>query len=65
MSIGASGRIVIEIDPVLKRQLYAKLLTPGMSLKDWFVINANNFVNQGENQKAREKTAIAKRKNEK
>lgn len=44
MSIGTSGRIVIEIEPVLKRQLYASLLTQGMSLKEWFVINADQFV---------------------
>ncbi len=50
MSIGASGRIVIEIEPDLKRQLYAVLTREGMTLKDWFlresqahIANANQF----------------------
>ena len=36
MSIGKSGRIVIEIDPEIKRQLYSQLTANGLSLKDWF-----------------------------
>ena len=37
MSIGPSGRIVIEIDPVRKREVYAHLALRGVTLKDWFV----------------------------
>lgn len=40
MSIGKSGRIVIEIDPCVKRKLHGALATDGKSLKDWFVENA-------------------------
>lgn len=36
MSIGKSGRIVIEIDPEIKRRLYSQLTANGLSLKDWF-----------------------------
>jgi predicted HicB family RNase H-like nuclease len=36
MSIGKSGRIVIEIDPSTKRRLYSQLTANGLSLKDWF-----------------------------
>ncbi len=37
MPIGKSGRIVIEIDPELKKELYATLAEDGMSLKQWFL----------------------------
>ena len=45
MSIGKSGRIVIEIDPKLKKRLYSELTYNGMSLKDWFVEAANAYLN--------------------
>jgi hypothetical protein len=44
MSIGHSGRIVIEVDPSLKRELYAALSLEGLTLKDWFVRQAGEFV---------------------
>ena len=37
MSIGNSGRVVIEIDPDLKKELNAILIRDGSTLKDWFV----------------------------
>lgn len=36
MSRGASGRIVIEINPALKKRLYAGLTLDGITLKLWF-----------------------------
>lgn len=39
MSIGNSGRIVIEIEPELKRQLHATLRLEGKNLKSWFLEN--------------------------
>ena len=36
MAIGTSNRIVIEIDPNLKEQMYAALRTRGLTLKEWF-----------------------------
>lgn len=44
MSIGPSGRIVIEVEPELKRELHSVLLKDGQTLKDWFVIQAELFV---------------------
>lgn len=44
MSIGNSGRIVIEVDPTLKRELHAALLMEGQTMKDWFVKQAEDFV---------------------
>ena len=37
MSIGTSGRIVIEIEPESKRQFYAALARDGLTLKDWWI----------------------------
>lgn len=47
MSIGTSGRIVIEVEPDMKRQLYAQLATDGLSLKEWFVRNAAIYLEGG------------------
>lgn len=44
MSIGKSGRIVIVIDPGLKRRLYASLAEDQCSLKDWFIERAQDFI---------------------
>lgn len=37
MPVGQSGRIVIEIDPELKQELYAALEDDGVTLKQWFL----------------------------
>lgn len=44
MSIGSSGRVVVELDPELKRQLYSALAARGMSLKEWLMLNAKQFL---------------------
>jgi hypothetical protein len=44
MSIGNSGRIVIELEPGLKRQIYSALAKDGMTLKEWFVREAKNYI---------------------
>lgn len=44
MAKGSSGRIVIEIEPILKNELYEALNTEGMTLKDWFLINVQEFL---------------------
>ncbi len=44
MSIGRSGRVVIEIDPALKKTLHATLMKNGLTLKDWFVLSAENYL---------------------
>lgn len=43
MARGESGRIVIEVDPSLKRELYSALALSGSTLKDWFVRNAEVY----------------------
>lgn len=44
MSRGNSGRVVLEIDPELKRQLYTALTHEGLTLKDWFLTQAGDYV---------------------
>ncbi len=44
MSIGSSGRIVIGVEPSVKRLLYAALAKEGSTLKDWFLKNADAYL---------------------
>ncbi len=44
MSIGKSGRIVIEINSDLKKRLYSELTYNGLSLKEWFIDSVNNYL---------------------
>ena len=48
MSIGASGRIVIEVSPDLKRELYAALARDGANLKGWFLRQAEDYLSNGQ-----------------
>lgn len=44
MSIGSSGRLVIEIEPELKQELHSALRKEGMNLKSWFLENVDQFL---------------------
>ena len=44
MPVSKSGRIVIEVDTDLKRDLYAALEREQLTLKEWFVQRASNYV---------------------
>ena len=44
MSIGNSGRIVIEIEAGLKQELHAALRKEGTNLKEWFLQNATSYL---------------------
>lgn len=44
MARGKSGRIVIEADPKLKSDLYLALAKKEMTLKEWFLKQAEEFV---------------------
>lgn len=37
MGIGSSGRIVLEIEPELKKELYSTLAMDSMNMKQWFL----------------------------
>jgi hypothetical protein len=47
MSIGSSGRVVIEIAPVTKRMLYSALARDGLTLKEWFLKCAERYLIRG------------------
>lgn len=44
MARGLSGRIVVEIDPELKLELYTALTSRGLTLKAWFTQEAAHYI---------------------
>ena len=44
MAKGESGRIVVDIDPALKRRLYSALALEDSTLKDWFIQCAERYI---------------------
>ncbi len=48
MAMGESGRIVIEVDPHLKRRLYSALASDGSTLKAWFMEAASTYLDERE-----------------
>jgi len=44
MPRGDSGRIVLEIDPLNKQALYSAVTRDGLTLKDWFLARANEYL---------------------
>lgn len=44
MARGDSGRIVLEIDPSQKDDLYSALTRDGLTLKDWFLQQAGQYI---------------------
>lgn len=55
MTKGESGRIVIEIEPNLKRRLYSTLAMDSSTLKDWFIQRAEGYVKDKAAQKSEDK----------
>ncbi|WP_421195642.1 hypothetical protein [Aeromonas jandaei] len=41
-----SGRLVLEIDPDLKRKLYAVLALEQKTLKEWFIESSSSYVKE-------------------
>jgi hypothetical protein len=46
MPRGTSGRVVLEIDPETKRELYATLARQGLTLKAWFLREAQHYIDR-------------------
>ena len=44
MPVSDSGRVLIEIDPDLKRDLYSALDREGLTLKQWFTRRVSQYV---------------------
>jgi len=48
MSIGSSGRVVLEIEPELKKELYSALAMDGMNMKQWFLKQVSEYMENRE-----------------
>jgi hypothetical protein len=46
MAQGKSGRIVIDVEPEFKQELYKALGLHGSTLKDWFLENAHRLCDE-------------------
>jgi len=46
MAHGKSGKIIIEVDPAFKEQLYATLKDQGSTMKDWFLKQAHTLCDE-------------------
>ena len=46
MARGPSGRLVIEVDPPLKRDLHSALAADGTTLKDWFLHRLAEYLSE-------------------
>ncbi|MFW1954495.1 hypothetical protein ACG91D_02685 [Acinetobacter guillouiae] len=46
MAKGESGRIVLEVDPQLKKALYSILAHEQQTLKNWFTDKANKHIEE-------------------
>lgn len=46
MARGESGRIVIEIDPEQKDTLYNAITKNGLTLKNWFIQQATQYLSE-------------------
>ncbi|MEQ8711443.1 MAG: hypothetical protein RIC80_00405 [Cyclobacteriaceae bacterium] len=44
MAQGDSGKVVIEVDPEFKKDLYKVLRLKDLTMKDWFVQQAEEFM---------------------
>ena len=44
MARGSSGRIIVEVDPEFKQELYDALQKENLTLKSWFIKNADKFL---------------------
>lgn len=43
MAQGSSGRVVIDLDPAFKEELYATLRARGINMKQWFTEHAKRL----------------------
>lgn len=46
MSRGPSGRLVVELEPSLKHQLYSTLALDGLTFKDWLTGQAARYISE-------------------
>ena len=56
MARGESGRIVVELDPSVKRQLYSVLALENKTLKDWVSERVENYISRKPDKSEGDKT---------
>ncbi len=44
MARGKSGRVVVDLDPLLKQELHAELARQDITLKDWLIAQARLYI---------------------
>lgn len=59
MARGNSGRIVLEVDPEIKKNLYIVLAKNQTTLKDWFLSTANIYIEENINSFVKEHSMVA------
>lgn len=62
MAKGKSGRIVLEVDPILKRHLYLFLEAEQTTLKDWFLASAHTYIAEKKKAMDTDNLLVAERK---
>ena len=50
MPKGTSGRIVVHVDAILKRRLYSALAMDNKTLKQWFIQEAERYLQNASSQ---------------
>ena len=55
MAIGNSGRLIIELDPEVKKKLHAAVKRSGLTMKEWFEVKAREDFPEAYNQKDKKK----------
>lgn len=51
MAIGKSNRIVVDLEPEFKEQVYAALKARGLTFKEWLTAQATNDLLKAQTQK--------------
>lgn len=46
MAKGPSGRLVVDIDPTLKRELHASLAADGTTFKEWVIARIDQYLDE-------------------
>ena len=51
MPKGESGRVVVELEPAMKRKLYSALAMDSRTLKDWMIENIERYLSDQDKKK--------------
>lgn len=54
MAVGTGNRVEIEMDAEEKQRIYAALKVRGMTMREWFLLQARNSLLNGQTESHRE-----------